>query len=196
MKLAGLLLAALLLGGCATPRDRIILLPDAGGGVGKVAVIRDGGETLLDQPYASARTGGLFEDVRTEVLDAEAVRAEFARELNALPPRPVTYTLYFEADSIQLTPVSAARSEAVLREIAARPAAEVTLIGHTDTRGNAAHNEALSEQRAMWIRAKLIALGVSGFRVRIAGKGERHPAIATADEVPEPRNRRVEIEAR
>jgi outer membrane protein OmpA-like peptidoglycan-associated protein len=196
VRLLALLLGGLLIGGCATPRDRVILLPNAGGGIGKVAVLRDGGETILEQPYASARTGGLFDDVHTEVLDGDAVRAEFARELGALPPRPAAYNLYFEADSIELTAASAAESEALLREIAARPAAEVTLIGHTDTRGDPAHNEALSEQRAMWIRAKLIALGVSGFRVRIAGQGERHPAVATADEVQEPRNRRVEIEAR
>lgn len=194
-KLALLLCAGLLLGGCASTRDRVILLPNAGGGVGKVAVLGQGKETVIDAPYASAETdsrGG----VKTAVLEEAAVRAEFARELTGLPPRPVVRDLYFVPNTVTLAPASEAEAAQLLGEIAKRPAVEVVLIGHTDTRGSEQHNEQLSLLRAMLVRARLVNLGVSGFRIRIAAQGERLPAIATPDNVDEPRNRRVEIQAR
>lgn len=199
---AAVLVALALLNACAThtaqtPRstDRVILLPDAGGGVGMVAVIGEERETLLAAPYASATIDARGR-VRTEQLDAAHVRSQYARELAALPPRPVTFFLYFEPDSPLLTAESQRAAGPILEEIARRPAVEVTLIGHSDKRGEDAHNDTLSLTRAMWVRTRLIALGVSGFRIVIDAEGERHPAVATPDGVDEPRNRRVEIRAR
>ncbi|MGH8517788.1 MAG: OmpA family protein, partial [Panacagrimonas sp.] len=104
--------------------------------------------------------------------------------------------LYFQPDSPLPTPESERAAEPILEEIARRPAVEVTLIGHSDKRGEDGHNHTLSLTRAMWVRTRLIAMGVSGFRVTIGGQGERRPAIITPDGVDEPRNRRVEIHAR
>lgn len=189
---------ALALCGCAAraPQgDRVILLPNATGGVGMVAVIGKDRETVLTAPYASATVDDRG-TVSTEQLDAATVRSRYARELAALPPRPVTYYLYFQPDSPLPTPESERAAGPILEEIARRPAAEVTLIGHSDKRGEDAHNDTLSLTRAMWVRTRLIALGVSGFRIVIDAEGERQPAVATADGVDEPRNRRVEIRAR
>ena len=46
------------------------------------------------------------------------------------------------------------------------------------------------------MRGELVRPGIPQPRVRIAGRGERELLIATDDEVPEPRNRRVEINVR
>jgi outer membrane protein OmpA-like peptidoglycan-associated protein len=65
------------------------------------------------------------------------------------------------------------------------------LAGHTDTVGDAAHNLRLSKQRAQaigrWFRQR-------GLRIPIAfeGFGESALLVVTADEVDEPRNRRVD----
>ena len=48
---------ALLLAACAGP-DRIVLLPDNEGKVGKLNVSNAGGETLLDSAYATANAKG------------------------------------------------------------------------------------------------------------------------------------------
>ncbi|MCC2656444.1 MAG: OmpA family protein [Panacagrimonas sp.] len=189
---------ALVLAGCAaapSSGDRVILLPNAGGGVGAIAVIQNDRETLLTAPYTSAtldRRGS----VHAEQLEAADVRSRYARELSALPPRPVTYFLYFEPDSPLPTLASQRAAGPILEEIARRPAVEVRLIGHSDKQGEDAHNDTLSLTRAMWVRTRLIALGVSGFRIDIDAEGERRPAIATPDGVDEARNRRVEIRAR
>jgi len=194
IKACTVLLAGLLLGGCAT-HDRVILLPNADGGVGRIAILRDGQETVIGEAYGSARTddrGGL--DRAT--LEEAAVRKEFAAELATLPARPIVRHLYFRPDSTQLTAESEAGAAAMLAEIAARPAVEVVLIGHSDTQGTDSYNEQLSLTRAMVVRARLITAGVSAFQISIAGQGERNPIVPTPDGVDEPRNRRVELHAR
>jgi len=41
-----------------------------------------------------------------------------------------------------------------------------------------------------------VKAGVAADRISVAGRGEREPLVPTADEVAEPRNRRVEINVR
>jgi len=194
VKLHAALLATLLLGGCAT-HDRVILLPNSEGGVGKIAILRDGQETVIGEPYASAHTDDRGH-LDSAILDAADVRKEFAAELAGLPARPITRNLYFRADSTQLTAESEAEAATIINELATRPAVEIVLVGHSDTQGSAEHNEQLSLTRAMLVRARLIASGISAFNISIAGKGERNPVVPTRDGVDEPRNRRVELHAR
>lgn len=191
----GLLLVAVALAGCATRRDQVILLPDAGGGVGKIAVLGSGVPTVLAEPYASAITDGRGA-VDTQTLDADAVRATYARELAALPARPLQHRFYFRPDSPALTPESEDEAATILAAVAARPAVDVVLVGHSDTRGDDAHNEQLGRIRALLIRARLVALGVDGFRIRVESRGEKDLAVPTADDVLEPLNRRVDLIAR
>jgi outer membrane protein OmpA-like peptidoglycan-associated protein len=72
----------------------------------------------------------------------------------------------------------------------------VVVIGHTDRVGNTQYNDRLSLQRAERVRDELVRLGLAARRIRITGRGEREPLVATDDEIPEPRNRRVEINVR
>lgn len=67
------------------------------------------------------------------------------------------------------------------------------MIGHTDTVGDAAANDRLSLQRAQAIRERLLREGFDPERIVAIGRGEREPAVATGDEVNEPRNRRAEL---
>lgn len=66
--------------------------------------------------------------------------------------------------------------------------------GHTDTVGSRELNQLLSERRAEAVRAYLTArFGVEAARLVAVGLGETRPAVPTADNVDEPRNRRVQI---
>ena len=181
--------------GCATT-DRVVLLPDdTTGKVGKINVVgRDGGEVLLESAYVEARADG--GKVRSGNLDSEAVRREFGAELANLPLRPKSFQLYCINDSDQLTPESLALLPAILEEVARRPAPEVVVTGHTDRVGSVEYNDKLSLARAAAVRDQLVALGFDKAHILVAGRGEREPLIPTDDEVPEPKNRRVEIEVR
>jgi len=75
-------------------------------------------------------------------------------------------------------------------------AGEVVVTGHTDRVGNDTENDRLSLERAGVMRARLVAAGVPAERITMAGRGEREPLVPTADEVSEPRNRRVEVKLR
>ena len=69
----------------------------------------------------------------------------------------------------------------------------LTVVGHTDSVGTDAANQALSLARAQAVRNYLIANGVSPNRIRAVGRGENQPVAQ--NDTPENRaqNRRVEI---
>jgi outer membrane protein OmpA-like peptidoglycan-associated protein len=71
------------------------------------------------------------------------------------------------------------------------PGITLYIAGHTDTVGSAAHNLKLSEDRARsiasWFRKRGVKLPIS-----FEGFGETSPEVKTADNVDEPRNRRVD----
>lgn len=175
--------------------DRVVLLPDADGRVGAVIVRSAGGEQLLDRPYAEAdvSAGGA---IAARSVDAADVQRRYGGTLAAQPRRPVSYTAYFVSGSDELTAESKPLLEQVKQEAAGRPAAEVTAIGHTDRVGKLEDNDALSKKRAEVVRGALMSVGIPAAQIEVAGRGEREPIVATADEVAEPHNRRVEINIR
>jgi outer membrane protein OmpA-like peptidoglycan-associated protein len=159
-------------------------------------VVQEGGrEVVLNSAYASARTGpgGQLEPGQAT---ADEVRAIFADALQAEPPRPVTFILYFIEATDQFTPESQVLVDQVLLAIASRPAPELTVAGHTDALGTDQYNDALSLRRAERVRTLLIARGIAPASIVAVGRGKREPRVPTPDGVAEPRNRRVEITVR
>jgi outer membrane protein OmpA-like peptidoglycan-associated protein len=73
------------------------------------------------------------------------------------------------------------------------PAAQVTIIGHTDSTGGDALNNQLSIDRAASARNYLASRGVAQQRIGIEGRGEREPIASNDNEAGRARNRRVEI---
>ena len=73
------------------------------------------------------------------------------------------------------------------------PAAQVTIIGHTDSTGGTALNNQLSIDRAASTRNYLASHGVAQQRVFIEGRGEREPVASNDNDAGRARNRRVEI---
>jgi outer membrane protein OmpA-like peptidoglycan-associated protein len=69
----------------------------------------------------------------------------------------------------------------------------VNVHGFTDTTGTAARNAELSQRRAQAVADELMSNGVASNRLNTRGMGEANLKVATADNVAEARNRRVEI---
>lgn len=192
--MAGLALA--LLAGCSSvPLEKIVLLPDAGGSVGEVTVKTQRDEAKLTRAYAYAEAMSDGK-VRPGEDSADAVKAKFAPALSVQPPQPVSFNVFFVFDKDELTPESTAQFDRIKKELAARPAPEIVVIGHTDRVGALEYNDALSLKRAEMVRIALVEAGVRREQIEIAGRGEREPAVPTPDDVAEPRNRRVEIMVR
>ena len=190
----GVLLVVLLAAACA--RDTVTLLPGADGTTGAVAVLSADGETaaVIDRPYQVGRVGGT--DVQTAETSSDAVAETYGSLIGNLPPAPVTFRLYFEEGSTQLTLRSLPNLEKLFAEVESRTGAEVQVTGHTDSVGTVADNDRLSLDRANTVKETLIGRGLRRDLVIAVGRGERELLIATDDEVDEPRNRRVEITVR
>jgi len=189
------LLALIPLAGCASRNDLYVLLPGKDGKTGALVVESEGKKQTLDTPYAAARVKnvGSVDGLKSSEAD---VKQEFGPALEAQPKRPVSFYLYFQRDTDEFAPESRALVNQIFAEIARRPAPEVAIIGHTDRVGSMQYNDALSLRRAERCREELIKLGIPKVRITVAGRGSREPEIPTPDQVPEPRNRRVEINVR
>ena len=74
-----------------------------------------------------------------------------------------------------------------------RSGASVALLGHTDTTGNPAFNQALSKQRTDAVTAALVASGVPAASISATPYGESNPPVPTGDSVSDQKNRSVEI---
>jgi outer membrane protein OmpA-like peptidoglycan-associated protein len=188
-----LLAAGALLAGCAAP-TLVIVVPNAAGHIGGVVVHSGSEQAVLDKPYSAARASG--STVTSQTLSAADVDRDFADARSAQPLLPASFTLYFEEGSDAFTAQTKAAVDAVFADIKRRPAAEISVIGHTDRVGNRKDNDLLSRQRAERVRRDLIKLGIAPALIRASGRGEREPVVDTADEVVEPRNRRVEVSVR
>jgi outer membrane protein OmpA-like peptidoglycan-associated protein len=182
--------------GCASvPTDTVVLLPHADGSTGAVVVKQAKQEVVLDSPYASARSGddGVPKKGRAS---EDTVKKDFGAALAAQPPAPVSFTVYFLLASDEFTDEAKTTVNALLTEMARRPSPEITVIGHTDRLGTDQINDALSLQRAQRVKEMLVERGIAAVGISVAGRGERELLVPTADEVAEPRNRRVEISVR
>lgn len=190
------LAGVLYLGLTAQPTSTVVLLPDADGRSGAVEIRTQGASQSLATPYASAQVTnrGVF-IARTD--DPEAVKQRYAQTIGALPNEPVSFVLMFEfGSSVDITPAFQPVLDQLLAALVRYPAPEITVIGHTDSVGSLAVNDRLSLQRAETVRDLLVRAGIQASLITIAGRGEREPAVPTADEVPSAQNRRVEINLR
>ena len=169
-----------------------MLLPEEGGAPTSV-IVGEGAQALtLDQPLSAATVDSEGKIERKSPTAAEADQT-FAAALAAQPPKPISFTLYFDTNSTQVATASRAQLDALMAEAARRQAVEVQVTGHTDRVGNAADNDRLSLQRAETVRTMLVQNGIKATFIRAVGRGEREPLVPTADEQPEARNRRVEV---
>lgn len=183
------------LGGCATKRDHIVLLPNKDGTPSELVVKTNKAEYVLDKPYATASV--MNDGAIKPTLESETtVKTHYGEVLSSQPMRPVSYMLYFVSGTDELTAESKVMLEVIKAELKARPAPEITAIGHTSTKGRPVDNDALSLERATTMRRVLVEAGISGEHFTIAGRGERELLVPTPDGVDEPRNRRVEINVR
>ena len=162
-----------------------------------IQVINAGGMQTLNQP---AQAVGLVSanqpPTQPFFLKKEEVLKEFGEALEVKPEDPLQTLLYFQTDTVQLTPESQEQLQELLSKIAGRSAPDIGVIGHTDRTASEEYNHQLSLRRAHAIRDMIVAGGIDPKMVEVTGHGENNPLVETADDVSEPLNRRVEIVVR
>lgn len=102
--------------------------------------------------------------------------------------------LTFASGSARLPATSAALMDKVGRALALYPSARVTVEGHTDSSGNSAANQRLSQARAEAVRDYLVQhLRVSGGQVSAIGYGDTRPIARNEDAAGRRENRRIDL---
>jgi len=124
------------------------------------------------------------------------VQRLFGDVISALPMAPEHFILHFLFESESLTEESQALLPRILEAARNHPFPDVAVIGHTDTTGSATGNFQLGLRRANSIRSRLIQAGIERSLIDVTSHGEADLLVKTADEVADPRNRRVEITIR
>ena len=186
-------LAIVVLAGCAGQRETYVVLPDAKGQAGALTVTPKEGQALKLQGAYASGVGKPGSAPVPAKLTEEEIKAAFAEAISARPEAPQRFTLYFLEGRDELTAESKKDMEKVLAEVRRRPAPDVIVVGHTDRVGSLQDNDRLALRRAERLRSDLLKQGLPADSVQAAGRGEREPLVVTADEVAEPRNRRVEM---
>ena len=100
----------------------------------------------------------------------------------------------FEVGSARLAPSVDAPLQRIVTVLQDYDATLVTVHGHTDNSGDATVNQALSEQRALAVLRRLVALGVPERRLLAVGHGARRPVATNATADGREANRRVELQ--
>jgi hypothetical protein len=104
------------------------------------------------------------------------------------------YVVLFPLGKATLDSTAHATISAAKQDYDRTGSAQVTIVGHTDTSGSTAFNQALSERRAKVITDALVALGVPQSAISASGVGETDLAVQTGPNVREAQNRRTEID--
>ena len=173
-----------------------VLLPDSD--------TRTAGDARVSNPHgavdlADERDAALATASRAPVkgtLTEADVQKIFGDALSALPPAPQRFTVFFRFESDELTDQSKALIPQILAAVRKHVVQDVVVIGHTDTMGTQQANYGLGLKRAMMVRNILVDAGLEGSTIEVTSVGELDPLVKTADERPEPRNRRVDIAVR
>ncbi|MCP4521309.1 MAG: OmpA family protein [Cytophagales bacterium] len=95
----------------------------------------------------------------------------------------------------QLTDYSKSRLDILVQKMKENPTLKLKVHAHTDTRGDIAYNQQLSQKRAKTVIAYMVENGIDESRFELASHGEARPLVDTASEKKKHLyNRRVEFE--
>ncbi len=101
---------------------------------------------------------------------------------------------FFDFDKSVLKDEGKAKLDDVASKLGSINLEVIIAVGHTDSVGSDAYNQALSVRRSEAVKAYLVGKGVEKNRVYTEGKGEKQPVADNKTSDGRAKNRRVEIE--
>ena len=129
-------------------------------------------------------------EIRPAAASDAGAPAAPARFVIPAPARVPTIVASFESASTEPTDESAIR--ALATAMIEDHDVSIVLEGHSDTRGGDDYNHTISLERANWVKARLVELGVSPDRIETVGLGATRPLRSDDADAPSV-NRRVEV---
>jgi outer membrane protein OmpA-like peptidoglycan-associated protein len=164
------------------------------------------GETVIERPAPPPRgvtveqggvplTGTVAPGQAVEIRGANVVIVEDTPRVTRIAVRN---DVLFDFDKAELRPEAAEVLARVAEIVAQRRPRAVRIVGHTDSVGSDAYNQALSERRARSVERWLSAHGQGLPPMQATGRGESEPVAPNMrdgrdDPEGRQRNRRVEV---
>ncbi len=147
------------------------------------------------QPDHIAACKSEFEAALATLEAAQMAQPEPEPVAPAPPPGPrrTDFLVFFDFDESAITPTALGILQQIARDVQEFDIDGLKVVGHTDTSGSVAYNQALSERRAQAVRDALAGMGVSAQAIITEAFGETQPLVTTPDGVREPSNRRSRI---
>lgn len=105
----------------------------------------------------------------------------------------ITYGITFDVGKSTIKPESMGEINRIVQLMNENPDLKFSVEGHTDSTGNAASNQTLSEARSQAIVAKLVEMGIAANRLTAVGKGQNNPIADNGTDEGRAKNRRVEF---
>ncbi|MBN6775461.1 OmpA family protein [Pseudomonas granadensis] len=99
----------------------------------------------------------------------------------------------FDFDKSDLTPAATAQLDTLMDKLRNADVVSIKVIGHTDSKGSDAYNQALSERRASSVASYLLSQGLAPNKLTSEGRGESEPVADNATDEGRAQNRRVEL---
>ncbi|MEZ0471264.1 OmpA family protein [Luteimonas salinilitoris] len=156
-------------------------------------VLRRTDRTIWVRTCKSQRFAGLIvAETQPFVPTSKLLPAETLKQKLEADGR-VALQVNFATDKADILPGSQPQIAQVLQLLQQDPALKLSVDGHTDDTGGAAHNQALSEARARAVVAALAAEGIDPARLQAQGFGQDAPVADNATEQGRAQNRRVEL---
>lgn len=140
---------------------------------------------------AGAAIGGIM-DAQADDLQDKLPNARVERVGEGIQ---ITFDsgILFDVNSANLRGPARANLTDLVNSLQDYPGTDVLVVGHTDSTGEAAYNQGLSERRADAARSFLIGVGLEADRVRAIGRGEMEPIDTNDTDLGRQANRRVEV---
>jgi outer membrane protein OmpA-like peptidoglycan-associated protein len=105
----------------------------------------------------------------------------------------ITYGITFDVGKSTIKPESMGEINRIVTLLKENADLKFSVEGHTDSTGNAASNQTLSEARSQAVVDKLVENGIARDRLTAAGKGQTAPIADNATDEGRAKNRRVEF---
>lgn len=141
--------------------------------------------------YANGGNLRVVETVPLEITAGLLEASELKRQIDT--DGRVAIEVNFAIDKADILPDSQPQIDQVLALLREDPSLRLSIDGHTDATGDAAHNQRLSEARAKSVVAALTGQGIEASRLEARGHGQSQPVADNATDEGRAKNRRVEL---
>ena len=186
----GMLVASLM----QSPTHTTVVLVDNHKSHNAIVIQTKAGSVVIDKPDSYVDlTSSKQKPSSIKQMSKSEINKRFKSAIKALPPKPMHVYLYFKNGTSNLTDKSLSKLPYIYKLIKERTPCDVSIIGHTDTKGSQEANLKLSLKRAKEIKKWILSKNTDLSNLKVEGYGERDLLVPTKDGVSEPKNRTVEL---